>query len=120
MLRCSVVALGDLLYRGANLIQSIAALIVGALIVIEISRRPTARREPLGMAIALLFVAIGGRAAVRAVLEPVNELSAGAFATIVGVDLVAAAAVVAFLALPLRYALFIEGAHVVRVCGAVC
>ncbi|PYO02487.1 MAG: hypothetical protein DMD91_04190 [Candidatus Rokuibacteriota bacterium] len=114
MLRCSVVALGDLLYRGANLIQSIAALIVGALIVIEISRRPTARREPLGMAIALLFVAIGGRAAVRAVLEPVNELSAGAFATIVGVDLVAAAAVVAFLALHRRYAMFIESADMVR------
>jgi len=114
MLRFTVVALVELLYRIANVVLSVAALVVGALIVIEIGRRPTARREPLGMAIALLFVAIGGRAAVRAVLEPASQLSAGAFATVVGVDLLAAGAVVAFLTLHRRYAVFIESADMVR------
>src|SRR5438876_9886118 len=114
MLRCTVVSLAELIYRLANVVLSVSALVVGSLIVIEISRRPTARREPLGMAIALLFVAIGGRAAVRAVLEPANGLPAGAFATMVGVDLVAAAAVLAFLALHRRYAMFIESADLVR------
>ena len=102
------------MYRIANIVLSIAALIAGALIVIEIGRRPTARREPVGMAIALLFVAIGGRAAVRAVLEPASGLSPGSFATILGVDLLAASAAVAFLAFHRHYAVFIETADMVR------
>src|SRR3989442_1291991 len=61
MLRCTVVSLAELIYRLANVVLSVSALVVGALIVIEISRRPTARREPLGMAIALVFVAVGDR-----------------------------------------------------------
>src|SRR5947209_10771857 len=114
MLRCTVVSLAELIYRLANVVLSVSALVVGALIVIEISRRPTARREPLGMAIALVFVAIGGRAAVRAVLEPVSAVPPGSFATIVAVDLLAAGAAVAFLALHRRYAVFIESADMVR------
>src|SRR3989442_13694649 len=70
MLRCTVVSVVELIYRLANVVLSVAALVVGALIVIEIGRRPTARREPLGMAIALLFVAIGGGPRPRAVLGP--------------------------------------------------
>jgi len=108
------VGVAELVYRVANVALSVSALIVGALIVIEISRRPTARREPLGMAIALVFVAIGGRAAVRAVLEPVSAVPPGSFATIVAVDLLAAGAAVAFLALHRRYAVFIESADMVR------
>src|SRR3989442_10743662 len=114
MLRCTVVSLAELIYRLANVVLSVSALVVGALIVIEISRGPTARREPLGMAIALVFVAIGGRAAVRAVLEPVLAAPPGSFATIVAVDLLAAGAAVAFLALHRRYAVFIESADMVR------
>src|SRR6266478_7184043 len=114
MLRCTVVSVVELIYRLANVVLSVSALVVGALIVIEISRRPTARREPLGMAIALVFVAVGGRAAVRSVLEPVGNMPTGSFATIVAVDLLAAGAAVAFLALHRRYAVFIESADMVR------
>ena len=114
MLRCTVVSVVELIYRLANVVLSVSALVVGALIVIEISRRPTARREPLGMAIALVFVAVGGRAAVRSVLEPVGNMPTGSFATIVAVDLLAAGSAVAFLALHRRYAVFIESADIVR------
>src|SRR2546425_3100097 len=114
MLRCTVVSLAELIYRLANVVLSVSALVVGALIVIEISRRPTARREPLGMAIALVFVAVGGRAAVRSVLEPVGIMPTGSFATIVAVDLLAAGSAVAFLALHLHYAVIIESADMVR------
>jgi len=114
MLRCTVVSLAELIYRLANVVLSVSALVVGALIVIEISRRPTARREPLGMAIALVFVAVGGRAAVRSVLEPVGIMPTGSFVTIVAVDLLAAGSAVAFLALHRRYAVFIESADMVR------
>src|SRR5437899_248910 len=114
MLRCTVVSLAELIYRLANVVLSVSALVVGALIVIEISRRPTARREPLGMAIALVFVAVGGRAAVRSVLEPVGIMPTGSFATIVAVDLLAAGSAVAFLALHRRYAVFIESADLLR------
>ncbi len=114
MLRCTVVSVVELIYRLANVVLSVSALVVGALIVIEISRRPTARREPLGMAIALVFVAVGGRAAVRSVLEPVGIMPTGSFATIVAVDLLAAGSAVAFLALHRRYAVFIESADMVR------
>src|SRR2546428_3997982 len=114
MLRCTVVSLAELIYRLANVVLSVSALVVGALIVIEISRRPTARREPLGMAIALVFVAVGGRAAVRSVLEPVGIMPTGSFVTIVAVDLLAAGSAVAFLALHRRYGVFIESADIVR------
>src|SRR5437016_4182930 len=114
MLRCTVVSLAELIYRLANVVLSVSALVVGSLIVIEISRRPTARREPLGMAIALVFVAVGGRAAVRSVLEPVGIMPTGSFVTIVAVDLLAAGSAVAFLALHRRYAVFIESADMVR------
>src|SRR5213080_1772572 len=114
MLRCTVVSVVELIYRLANVVLSVSALVVGALIVIETSRRPTARREPLGMAIALVFVAVGGRAAVRSVLEPVGNMPTGSFATIVAVDLLAAGSAVAFLALHRRYAVFIESADMVR------
>jgi len=101
------------LYRVANVVLGVAALVVAALIVVEIGRRPTARREPLGIAIALLFLAIGARAAVRAVLEPAMNRSTS-FVTIVSVDLLAAAAAVAFLALHRRYAISSETADMVR------
>src|SRR5437879_5461611 len=114
MLRCTVGSVVELIYRLANVVLSVSALVVGALIVIEISRRPTARREPLGMAIALVFVAVGGRACVRSVLAPVGVMAPGSFVTLVAVDLLAAGSAVAFLALHRRYAVFIESADMVR------
>src|SRR5437879_13661953 len=90
MLRCTVGSVVELIYRLANVVLSVSALVVGALIVIEISRRPTARREPLGMAIALVFVAVGGRAAVRPVWERAGISPPGPLATSVPVARLAA------------------------------
>jgi len=96
----------------ANLLLASAALIVAACIVVEIGRRPSRRREPLGIMLALVFLAVGTRGAVYA-FGP-GAVAERARWLVLVVDTLAAVTVIAFLALRRRYAMFIETADVVR------
>ena len=104
----------ELLYRLANVLLGAAALTVAALIAVEIRRRPTGRREPLGMVFCAVWLGVGLRAIVRALsvdsLTPAAEMRP----VVVAIDWVVAVAALAFLALRGRYAVFIETADVVR------
>jgi len=66
-----MISLADSLYRLANLVLAVSALGVAALIVRTIHRRVSRRVEPLGVVVALVFVAIGLMAAVRVWAVPV-------------------------------------------------
>jgi signal transduction histidine kinase/CheY-like chemotaxis protein len=100
------------LYRAANVVMAVAALAVAALVAVEIGRRPSGRREPLGAAFCLLFVTIGVRAAVR--WPESLPADAGWRWTLVAADGLAAMATAAFLLLRRRYAVFIESADMVH------
>ena len=102
-----------LLSRVANVVIGGSALAVAVLVVLRITRQSTTRREPLGIAFCLVFLAV----AVRAVMhvgnpEPVRVASA--LSTIFVGDGLIAAALVGFLALHRRYGVFVENAHIVR------
>jgi signal transduction histidine kinase/ActR/RegA family two-component response regulator len=103
-------AVADLLSRAAAVVMGTAALVAAALIVVEMRRRPSGRREPLGLAFCALLLALGTAAAVRGLAVPVS----GAGWTIASLEVLAAAAALAFLALRRRYAVFIESADIVR------
>src|SRR5438309_1171667 len=90
----------------ANVVVAATALTVAGVIALRISQRPAARREPLGIAFGLVFLAIGVNAIVRV---PFPD---GIF--IVITDWLAVAAMIAFLLLHRRYGVFIESAHMVR------
>ena len=94
------------LYRLANLVLAASALGIAALIV---ARDPAGARsrgsEPLGLVFALVFLAIGLRAAVR-VWAPASVR--GEVTALIVVDWLAAAATVTFLLLRRRYGVFIE------------
>src|SRR3989442_1900021 len=104
----------ELIHRLANVLLGVSALTVAALIVVEIGRRPTRRREPLGIAFCIVFLAIGLRAAVRVTLEHVPSVPREAAATVVAVDVLAAGAALAFLALLRPYGAFLRSARLVR------
>ncbi|MGH7390031.1 MAG: hybrid sensor histidine kinase/response regulator [Candidatus Rokuibacteriota bacterium] len=104
----------DLVSRLLNLLLGGAALAVAAAIVVEIGRRPSSRREPLGIMLCVVFLAIGVRGAVRALIEGSALDAPGSAWTALAFDGMAAVAVLAFLALWRRYAMFIETADVVR------
>src|SRR5262245_15153700 len=103
----------DLVYRVVNLLLATGAVAVAVSIVVEIGRRPSGRREPLGITLCLVFLAVAVRAAVHA-LSDRAAIGAAAPWTELAFDSVAAITVVAFLALRGRYAMFIETADVVR------
>src|SRR5712692_8809757 len=94
------------LHGVANVIVAATALTVAAVIALRTSQRPAARREPLGIAFGLVFLAIGVNAITRVTFRD------GIF--IVVTDWLAVAAMIAFLLLHRRYASFVEGAHMVR------
>jgi signal transduction histidine kinase/ActR/RegA family two-component response regulator len=104
----------DLVYRIAHLLLAAAALSVAASIAVEIGRRPTGRREPLGITLCVVFLAFALHGAVRALTDGGTPGPSGSSWTRLVFDVGAAAAVVAFLALRRRYAMFIETADVVR------
>jgi signal transduction histidine kinase/ActR/RegA family two-component response regulator len=104
----------EFLYRLANLVLGIAALMVAAFIVVEITRRPTSRRDPLGVVFCVLFLAVGMRSVLRGLVGDFVPADIGAPWAVTVVDWVAAAAAVALLALRRHYALFIESAKMVR------
>jgi signal transduction histidine kinase/CheY-like chemotaxis protein len=104
----------EILYRLANVALGVATLTVAAFIVVEIGRRPTSRRDPLGVVFCVLFLALGVRSLVRAVMGEFSTTEPEALWTIVVVDWLAAGAALALLGLRRRYAVFIESATVVR------
>src|SRR5687768_8114977 len=104
----------EFLYRLANLVLGIAALTVAAFIVVEIARRPTSRRDPLGVVFCVLFLAVGMRSVLRGLVGDFVPAEIGAPWAVTVLDWVAAAAAVALLALRRHYALFIESAKIVR------
>jgi len=53
----------------ANVVIAATSLAVAAMITLRVSQRSTARREPLGIAFALVFVAIGVNAIVRVTIR---------------------------------------------------
>src|SRR6266542_1714230 len=102
-----------LLYRLANVVIGGSALAIAVLIVLRVTRQSTTRREPLGIAFCLVFLALGVRAIARVGLEE-TAIGATALSTLALVDGLAAAALVGFLILHRRYGAFVESAHIVR------
>ena len=109
-----MISLADSLYRLANLVLAVSALGVAALIVRTIHRRVSRRVEPLGVVVALVFVAIGLMAAVRVWAVPVLPADASMAATLIVVDMVAAGVIVTCLLQRRRYGVFIETAGLVQ------
>jgi signal transduction histidine kinase len=109
-----MISLADSLYRLANLVLAVSALGVAALIVRTIHRRVSRRVEPLGVVVALVFVAIGLMAAVRVWAVPVLPADASRAATLIVVDMVAAGVIVTCLLQRRRYGVFIETAGLVQ------
>jgi signal transduction histidine kinase/CheY-like chemotaxis protein len=103
----------ELLFRTGNLVLAASALGIAALIVRAIHHRASRRVEPLGIVFALVFLAIGLCAALRAWATPWS-MPTGAATTLIAVDWLAAGAALAFLLLRRRYAVFIETAGLVR------
>ena len=101
------------LYRLANAVIGGSALAIAALVALRVTRQSTTRREPLGIAFCLVFLALGVRAFVRVGMED-RALIASSLSTILIADGLAAAALVGFLLLHRRYGVFVESAHIVR------
>src|SRR5437870_13058629 len=100
-----------LLYRLANVVIGGAALAIAVLVVLRVTRQSTTRREPLGIAFCLVFLALGVRAIARVVLEE-TAIGASALSTLARVDGLPAAAPGGFLILHRRYCVFVESAHI--------
>jgi signal transduction histidine kinase/ActR/RegA family two-component response regulator len=101
------------LYRLANVVIGGSALAIAALVALRVTRQSTTRREPLGIAFCLVFLALGVRAFVWVEIED-RALLASSLSTILIADGLAAAALVGFLLLHRRYGVFVESAHIVR------
>ena len=106
-------ASADLLFRIANAVLATASLGSAALIVVAITRRTSRNLEPLGLGLLAVFLAVGLRAAPRAVVGGVAEAGENLPLYLV-VDWLCALAAVGFLAMRRRYGIFIESAHIVR------
>ena len=98
----------------ANVVVAATALTVAGVIALRTSQRPAARREPLGIAFGLVFLAIGVNAIVRVTLRDGIFVRTAITPTVVVTDWLAVAAMLAFLMLHRRYGVFIESAHMVR------
>ena len=103
----------DILFRAANAVLAAASLTIAGLIVAAIGRRTSRNLEPLGLAFLAIFLAVGLRSGVRAVVGGLSDTSANA-ALFLAVDWLGAIAAVAFLMLRRRYGIFIESASIVR------
>ena len=103
----------DILFRAANTILAVASLAIAALIVVAISRRSSRNLEPLSLAFLAVFLAVGVRAAVRAVTGNVS-VDGQNVTLLLALDWLGALAAVGFLALRRRYGIFIESASIVR------
>lgn len=104
----------EALYRLANLVLSASSLTAAALIVVAIGQRPIRRVEPLGLVFAVLWLAVGVRAAVRIGAAELAAVPPSFPGTLVMVDWITALAAVGFLVFRHRYGLFVESATIVR------
>src|SRR5438105_5908369 len=98
-------------YRLANVVIGGSALAIATLVAVRMIRHSRTRREPLGIAFCLVFLAIGVGALVRVAVD------ASAIAPappVLVADALAAAVLVGFAFLHRRYGLFVESAHIVR------
>jgi len=98
-------------YRVANVVIGGSALAVAALVALRVIRHWTTRREPIGVAFSLVFLALGVRGLVRVA---VDESAVAPSMAILVADVLTAAMLVCFLLLHRRYGLFVESAHIVR------
>jgi signal transduction histidine kinase/CheY-like chemotaxis protein len=107
------VPLAEFFARLANGVLGVSALLAALRVAVELGRRPRQHREPLALAFALVFVAVGLRGVVHALLAEGPALAASPV-VLLGTDVLAAGATAAFLALHRRYGLFVESADMVR------
>jgi signal transduction histidine kinase/ActR/RegA family two-component response regulator len=107
-------ATAAILHGIANAVIAATALAVAVVIAVRINRRSTVRREPLGIAFCVVFLAVGVGAIVRVAAGEAGLVPASLASTVVAVDWLAVAAMLGCLLLHRRYAVFIEGAHMVR------
>ena len=101
-------------YRVVNLLLSVAALAVAALIVVETSRRRTRKVDPLAVALCAVFLALGLRAALRVGVTELSNVASPLAGWVLLIDVGTAVAAGAFLVMRRRYRVFIESADVVR------
>jgi signal transduction histidine kinase/CheY-like chemotaxis protein len=104
----------EILYRLTNVLLGVALLISAVYVVVEIARRLTSRREPLGIVLCFLLLALGVRATVRGLFDDIVATGPQLAWTITVLDGLAALTAGALLALRRRFGLFIESAKVVR------
>src|SRR5215510_6272419 len=102
----------ELLYGIAHVVLAAAALAVAVMIALRVSQQSSARREPLGIAFCVVFLAVGVAAILRVPVHAVTATSASP--TLVVAEWLTAAAMIAFLFLHRRYGVFVESAHRVR------
>jgi signal transduction histidine kinase/ActR/RegA family two-component response regulator len=93
----------EVLYRSANAVLGVVALIVAALIVGALTRRKARTQEPLGVAFAAVFLAIGVGGIARAVYLEFETLP-----VVIAVDWIAVLAVAGIALCWRSYDLFIE------------
>src|SRR5262245_14701292 len=98
----------------ANVVIAAAALGVAVAIASHIGQRSTARREPLGIAVCIVFLAVGVSAITQvSVLD--GHLSTAALTPVrLAADVLAMAALFGFLLLHRRFGVLVEGARMVR------
>ena len=99
----------ELLHGVGNAIIAATALAVAVVIALRISQQSSVRREPLGIAFCLVFLAVGTAALLRANAGP-SSSSAAVLVT----EWLTAAAIMGFLLLHRRYGVFVASAHRVR------
>jgi two-component system, sensor histidine kinase ChiS len=102
----------DLVHGIGNAIIAASALAVAVLIALRISQQSSARREPLGIAFCLVFLAVGVTGILR--LAARHDVSSSPGVAIVVTEWLLAAALVGFLLLHHRYGVFVASAHRVR------
>jgi signal transduction histidine kinase/ActR/RegA family two-component response regulator len=98
----------ELLHGVGNAIIAATALAVAVVIALRISEQSRVRREPLGIAFCLVFLAVGIAGLLRASMGPSSS------SAVVVTEWLTASAIMGFLLLHRRYGVFVESAHRVR------
>jgi len=98
-------------YRVANVVIGGSALAVAALVALRVIRHWPTRREPIGVAFCLVFLALSVRGLVRVA---VDESTVAPSMAILVADALTAAILACFLLLHRRYGLFVSSAHIVH------
>src|SRR5262245_14293798 len=102
----------EILYGIAHVVLAAAALAVAVMIAVRASQQSSARREPLGIAFCIVFLAVGVAALLRVAVR--DGAATTTNPTLLVAEWLTAAAMIAFLLLHRRYGVFVESAHRVR------